>query len=139
MRAELTVGTFLITILASPFGKIKDDSHGEKVIFLRESDERLARFRLDIGSVDNCKPSARKSLTNDSVQQVECVASGRLIILVICDQTATKVRRDNRCRKEVLTAERRFSGTGGTHQQYERKLRNCDLHAATSCWEKIAI
>jgi hypothetical protein len=98
MRAELTVGTFLITILANPFGKIEDDSYGEKVIFLRESDERLARFKLDIGRVDNGKPSARKSLTNDSVQQVECVAGSRLIVLIICDQTATKVRRDNLCR-----------------------------------------
>src|SRR5258708_24048368 len=103
MRPKLPIRAKSIAILAQPLGKIDDDGLGKEVKLLRQSDERLASLRLDICGIDHGKSSSRESLSNDLVQEVEPVPCGGLIVLVVRNKRPAKVRRDDLCRKEVLS------------------------------------
>jgi hypothetical protein len=53
------------------------------------------------------------------VKEVECVACGRLIVLVIGDERSTEVGGDNLCRQEVLSGKRRLAATGWADEKDE--------------------
>jgi hypothetical protein len=53
------------------------------MIFTCESDEGLAGLWLYIGRIDHCQFSAGKPFADNRVKDVERVASGGLIILII--------------------------------------------------------
>src|SRR5580704_119038 len=102
MWPKLPIRAMSIAILAQPLRKIKDNGLGEDVELLRESDEGLASLRLDIRSVDNGESSTRESLSNDLVQEIERIARGGLVVLVVRNKRPAKVRGNYLCREEVL-------------------------------------
>ncbi len=92
------------------------------MVLARQIDQAFARFRLDIGGVDDGQLSGRQALAGDEVQDLERVLRRRLVVFVIGHQAAAIVRRDDFGGKEVLARKRRLAGTGRTDQQDEGKL-----------------
>ena len=83
VRAEGTVRTMDVAVLADTFGEIQDDGNRERVIAPREGDEGSAGIGLDVGGVHDGEASGRETLGGDVVQHVKGVCGGGEVILVV--------------------------------------------------------
>ena len=95
MWTEIAIRAFLISILTDSIGKIQHESDWQNVVLTSERDERPSRFRLHIGGVDDGESACRKPFRCDEVQHLEGVFRCCLVVLVVRDKAAAKVRGDN--------------------------------------------
>ena len=109
MSAEIAVRPAAIPLAAQLLRQPKDDSDRHCVIFTGDRNQRLPRLLLNVRRIDYCKAAQSKPLSDDEVQDVECVLGRRLVIFIVADQPAAEVRRDHFRLKEVLGRKRRFS------------------------------
>lgn len=90
----------------------------------REFDKAFAGFRLDVGGVDDDQATAREAHPRDVVEDVERIACGRLVVLVVGDNAAACVRRNDLSREKMLAGKRRLAGPGYSDEDDERDLRD---------------
>src|ERR687884_364124 len=65
VRAEITVGTDTVALLADALREVKNDSDRQAVILPRQGDKRAARLRLHIGRIDDGQPSGSQALSRN--------------------------------------------------------------------------
>ena len=88
VRSEVAVGPALIALVAQLLGHIEHDCHSERVIFTRQLHQAFAVFLPHVGSVHHGQPAFPQALARDVVERVERVRRGRLVVLVVRDQSA---------------------------------------------------
>ncbi len=83
LRTELAIGPSGVAFPAHLLGKVEHDRDRQDVMLARQRHEVAARFRLHVRRVDDRQPAAFESFAGDEVQDVEGVAGGALVVLVI--------------------------------------------------------
>ncbi len=116
VRAEISIVTVAVAILANAFGKIEKYGDGQAMILPRKFDQRFACFGLYIGGVDYGKFSCGQSFRGDIVQHVERVIGRGLTVLVVANQPATFIRREDFGVEEMSRCECRFTRSGRADQ-----------------------
>jgi hypothetical protein len=102
-------GALGVLEVADFFTEVEDDRTGEVVIASREIDERFTRFGLEIGGIDNSEAAPEQSLSHDVMDQVEGIAAGGLVVLVVADEGTAGVGGDDFGRAEVAAREGAFA------------------------------
>ena len=110
VRAEVAVRPDPVARLAHLLSDVEHDRHGYDVVAPRQLDQRLACARLDVGCVDDGEPPRCQALGSDEVQHLEGIRRGALIVLVVGDQPATGIRREDFGRQEVAAREGGLAG-----------------------------
>lgn len=121
---EGAVGASRVAISTDLLVHIENDRDGERVKLASQGDERLPRLGLHVRGIDDREKAAREPLIGDEVQDLEGIARGRLVILVIGDQATACVRREDLRGLEVLAREGRLARARRAHEHNERKLRD---------------
>ncbi len=116
------VGARRVALRADLFGHVEDDGHRQHVVLAGQPHELLAALRLDARGVDHGEPAGREPLARDVVQDVEGVPAGALVVLVVTDQTAAEVGRDDLGGLEVACREGGLAGTGGSDEDHEGEV-----------------
>jgi hypothetical protein len=129
VRSEWPLGPVLVSVVAQSLRQVQYDGHGQAVVLPGQGHNRLPGLGLDVRCVDDGELSGRQALAGDVVQNVEGVVRGRLAVLVVRDEPAAVIRRENLRRLEVLTGERGLSRARGPDQRDKGQLWNRDLHA----------
>jgi hypothetical protein len=124
MRAEVAIGAAAVSILTDPFWNIENDCYRKHVMLPCQLDERLPRFGLNVGSIDDRQQTSRKALRCDVMQKLEGGLGRALIVLVVRDEATTEVGRQRLEWLEVLSRKRRLSAPRRTDQDHQRQLRN---------------
>ena len=86
---------------------------------------------LHVGRVDHGQTSGREALARDEVQHLEGVIGRRLVALVVGDQAAADVGRDDLGRQEVARRERRLARARHADEGDERQVGDRDPHRGT--------
>ena len=89
----------------------------------------LRASALHVGRVHDGQPPAPQPLAGDVVQEVEGVGGRGLVVLVIGDQAAAEVGRDDLGRRKCSRGEGRLAGAGGADQDDQAQLG--DLESVT--------
>src|SRR5215471_7916081 len=116
--AEVAIGSGSVTCHAHLFWYIEDDRGWQHVVLTCQRDQCLARIALHIGRIDDRQPTSLQPLANDVMQQIERLDCGGLVVLVVRDQAAAEVRRDDLRGTEVRSAEGRLPRAGYPDQHY---------------------
>lgn len=91
-RSELTFGSRSVALDGDGFGQVENDGDGKSMPLAGKCDQTLARLRLDIGRIDDGETAPLETLLDHIAQHVERIASRALIILVVGDPAAHRVR-----------------------------------------------
>lgn len=137
--AEGPVGPRRVSLVAEPLGEVEDDRQWEAVELACEGDERLSGLGLDVRRVDHREPPGGEPLLRDEVEDLERVVRRPLVVLVVRNETAAEVRREDLGRQEVLPRERRLPGPRGPDEDDEREVREGDLHASALVKSAICV
>src|SRR5215813_7779224 len=95
MRPKVSVRTAPVPLAAEFLREIEDDGNGHHVKFASQSDERLARLRLDIGRIYDREPTRSQPLACYEMEDFEGFLRRGLVVLVIRYQTATVIGRQD--------------------------------------------
>jgi hypothetical protein len=120
--SEGAVRPVLVPLAADLLGQVEHDGDGERVKLPRQGDERLAGLGLHVCGIDHREQSAGEPLPGDEVEQVEGIARGRLVVVVVRHEAATRIRRHDLGRLEVFAGECGFAGAGRADEHDEREL-----------------
>jgi hypothetical protein len=130
VRSEVALGAVPIPIMTEPLRHVEHDRKGETVMLPCDRHQRRPRLGLDVGRIDNGEPAEREAFADDVVEQLEGVARGGLIVLVVADHAAASVGRDDLRRQEMASRERALAGPAGTDEHDERQFRDGEIHGA---------
>src|SRR5262249_24950209 len=109
--AELSVWPILVPFVTDLFRQVQHDRHGQYMELASEGYQRLAGLGLDVGRIDDSQSPRSEPLTGHVMQHIEGVSGGRLIILVVCHEAATKIRRKNFRGLEMRPSEARLAAS----------------------------
>jgi hypothetical protein len=107
--AEIAVRAAGVTLAAHLLRHIEHQRNRKAVVLARERDERLPCLGLDIGRIDHCQAAGLQALPGDELQHLESRSGRRLVVLVVRDQPAAVVRRQDLGRQEMPAGKRRLS------------------------------
>jgi|SRR5262244_615793 len=99
---KITVGAGLVALPTQLLREIEYDRHWEAVVLAGQGNERIARLRLHICSIDNCEFAGGQSFSGDEVEHLEGVVRCRLAIFVIAYKPSAIVGRQHFGGFEVL-------------------------------------
>ena len=74
----------------------------------RQFQQRLARLRLDVRGINHHEFPERETLRRDEVHDFKRLLGHAQIVLVVTDETAANIRRDDLGPQEMLARERAF-------------------------------
>ena len=133
--ADVAVAALLVALLAELRRQVEDDGRGEEVELAGEGDQYGAVLRLDAGRVDHGEPAPGEPFRGDVAEEVEGVAGGGQVVLVVGDEAAAIVGGDHLGRPEVPAREGRLAAPRGAGEHDERGLGNGDVHREnTAIW-----
>ena len=115
---------------ANPLGHVEHDGDRQHVVRAGQLDQLRARVGLDVGGVDDGQPAGVEPLAGDEVEHLERGGARRLVVLVVGDQAAADVARDDLVRAEVLARERRLARATDADQARRATAPGC---RARSC------
>lgn len=121
---EIAIRPRLVTLDADIEARIDDDRHWQRVPAPRELDPGLAIGGAHIGGVDHREPAVLQPFLGDCGNEREGVGRGRLVGLVVADETAAIVRGDHLRRFEPARREARFSCARRADQHDEAEIGN---------------
>ena len=137
--AEVPVGACGVALDADAGRQVQHHGDRQDVVRLGERDEALAGAGLHVRRVDDRQPAQLEPLADDELQDLERVLGRGLVVLVVGDQPAAEVARDDLGRLEVLGGERRLARAAHSDQDDERGLRYAQCrHEASSVRVKSA-
>ncbi len=116
------VGARRIAGGADLLGYVEHDRHRQDVVLAGQPYELGPGLGLHIGGVDDGQPTGRQPLARDVVQHIERIAAGALIVLVVADQPAAEVGREDLGGPEMPCGEGGFARSGGADQHHERQI-----------------
>lgn len=126
--AEVAVWAGLIARHTELGRYVQDDGDRDRVVLTGQGNERLARILLHVGRVHDREQTAAQTRAHDVVQHIEGVVRRRLVILVVGDEPAAVVGRDDLGRLEVLACEGRFAGTRRPYEHDQRQFGDLECH-----------
>lgn len=116
------VGAGGVALGADLLGHVQDDGDRQDVVLAGECDQLPAGVGLDAGRVDDGQAAGGEALARDVVQDVEGVAAGALVVLVVGDQAPAVVGGDGLGGLEVLAGEGGLARSGGPDQNDEGQV-----------------
>ncbi len=116
------VGAAGVALGADLLGHVQDDGDGQHVVLAGQVDQLTPGVLLHVGRVDDGATAGGEPLAGDVVQDVEGVAAGALVVLVVGDQAPAEVGGDDLGRREVALGERGLAGAGGADQHDEGEV-----------------
>jgi hypothetical protein len=111
MRTELPVGPRLIAFVAKLLRQVENNGYRQNVKLASQFNQRLARFCLDVRSVNYRETAGGQPLACDVVKHIESIVGGGLVVLIVGDQSSAEVGRQNFRGLEVQLRKRRFPAT----------------------------
>jgi hypothetical protein len=126
--SEVAIGARAVALLADRLRGVEDDRDREQVVLPGELDEWLARLALDVRGIDDREARLPQTPAGDEVQDRERVTRRALVVLVVGDQAAAEVRRDDLGGREVLARERALPGSGRSDEHDEAGIGQVDPH-----------
>ena len=121
-RAEIAVGPGAVALDADIGAGVDDDGDGQGVVAPRQFDPAPAIGGADIGGVDNGEPAVLQPFAGNGLDQVEGVGGCRLVGLVVGDEGAAVIGRDDLGGQEPARGEGGFARTGGADQHDEAEI-----------------
>ena len=109
MRAKVTIGPALIAFVTELFRQVKHNGYRQAVILTSQGQQGLTGLGFNAGGINDGQFTCGKAFGGDKVQYRKCIAAGTLVVLIVGDQAATKVRREHFCWLEVPAREGRFA------------------------------
>src|SRR5260370_37793103 len=97
MMANVTSGSALITFVTELFTQIKHNGYRQAVILTSQGQQELAGLGFNAGGINDGQFTSGKAFGGDKVQYRKCIAAGTLVVFIVGDQAATKVRREHFC------------------------------------------
>ena len=135
MRAEGAVGAALVAGAADLLAGVHDDGHGQGMPTPRHLQQPGAVLGADIGRVDHGEAPGLEPQVQDGVDEAECLGRGPLVVLVVGDEPAADVGRDDLGRLEMPPGKGRLAGARRTDQQHQGKFGDGDPHRVnTASW-----
>src|SRR6266852_2003595 len=128
MWPKISIRPAAIALLTKLFRQIEDDCNRDTVVLPGEFDNRLTRLGLDIRRIDHHEFSRRQTLPGNEVQNLESILRRRLVILVIRNQPAAEIRRQNLRGSKMLPGKARLPRPRGADQSDHRQFWNRQLH-----------
>ncbi|MGX1117124.1 hypothetical protein RKD37_002487 [Streptomyces ambofaciens] len=116
------VGAGGVALGAELLGHVEDDGDGQHVVLPGQVDQLTPGVLLHVGRVDDGAAARGEPLARDVVQDVEGVAAGALVVLVVGDQAPAEVGGDDLGRLEVAPGEGGLAGAGGADQHDEGEV-----------------
>jgi hypothetical protein len=116
--SELPIRPRLISLMAKLRRRLENNRDGEVVIPLGERRQRASCFGLYVGSIDDRKKAGGQSFRRHRVQDFECIVGGSLVVLVVANQTAKEIRRQNLCRTK-MPARKSGLASAGRADEYD--------------------
>ena len=95
MGAEVPIGAFPVALVTHVFGQMQHDRHRQAMVLAGAVPPGAPSLFLHVGGIDNGQPASRKAFGGDEMQQVKGIGGGRLIVLVITNQTSAEVGREH--------------------------------------------
>ena len=100
-RAERPVRARRVPLDTDLLGHVEDDRHRQHVVLPGQGQQRPAGVRLHVGRVDHGELAELEPLGGDRVQRLERRRGDRLVVLVVPDQAAERVRGEHLGRPET--------------------------------------
>lgn len=113
VRPKLPIRSAGIALVTEPFRHIENDGDREDVVLARDLDQRFAGFRLNVRCVDHREPATAQALVGDRMNQIEGLSGRGLIILIVSDEAAAGMGRDNLRGEKVLARTMTFRNPMG--------------------------
>ena len=92
MGAEFPVAAVRIAVVAEPLRQVEDNGDRQHVVGLRQRHQRLSCLRLDVRRVNHRQLPSLQSFAGDEIQSLERIRRGCLVVFIIADESAAKVR-----------------------------------------------
>jgi hypothetical protein len=131
-RSEVAIAARFVPILAKPFGQIEHDRDRQTVILPRQRDQRLAILRPHVCCIDDGQSTLRQPLRRDEVQHLERLGRDCLIVVIVGNETTTRIAVEDLRRQEVLARKGGLTGAGGTDEDDEGELGDGQVHVKRS-------
>jgi len=97
-------------------------------LWFRQRKQRLARFALHVGGIDDRQQPGRQPLAGDIMQHLERILRSTQAVLIVADEAAAEVRREHLGRFEMLASKSRLSGAGSADKNDEGEVGNSEFH-----------
>ncbi len=121
-----------VALGAHRLGHVEHDGYGEYVVALGQVDQLPPCVGLHAGRVHDGATARGEALAGDVVQDVEGVLGGALVVLVVRDEAAAEVGRDDLGRLEVPAGEGGLAGAGGADEHHQGEVGD-GQHAPVPC------
>ena len=118
----------LVAPLAELRRQVEDDGRGEEVELAGQGDQSGAVLRLHARRVDHGEPAAGEPFAGDVVKEIEGVAGGGQVVLVVGDEAAAVVGGDHLGGPEVPARKGRLAAPRRAGENDQRGLGNGQLH-----------
>ena len=105
MLAELPVGSTAVARVADLLGNVEHDRNGEHVVGSCQLDQSPAVLGAYIGGVDHGQAARLEAFGHDQAEHFEGGGRGRLVGLVVGDEGAAGIGRDDLGRPETAPRE----------------------------------
>ena len=125
---DVAVGALLVAPLAELRRQVEDDGRGEEVELAGQGDQPGAVLRLHARRVDHGEPAAGEPFAGDVVKEIEGVAGGGQVVLVVGDEAAAVVGGDHLGGPEVPARKGRLAAPRRAGENDQRGLGNGQLH-----------
>ncbi len=126
VRPEVAVCPSPVPLQTQPLREVEHDGNREAVVGAGQGHQRLARLHLHVGRIHDREPARGEPLAGDEMQGLEGVLRRRLVVLVVGDEPAAEIRRDDLRGLEVTAGEGRLARAGGADEHDERELGDDD-------------
>ena len=128
VRPEVAIAPVGVSVAAEALREVEHHRHWNHVILAGEAQQAPPGVPLNIGGVHDNQLAKRQALAGDEVEDFKRSGRDRLVVLVVGDKRAARIRRQDFGRLEVFSRKRRFAASGGPDEHDKRKFRKRYLH-----------
>jgi hypothetical protein len=138
VAAEVALVTEPIPLLTDLLGQVQHDGDRKAVVLPGEGDERLARFRLHVGRLDDRQAAQGQPLPGDEVQDLEGVVRHGLIVFLVADRRSAGVDDSTSVAKTCWRAKVLLPEPLGPMRTTRLRFGNLDAHVVVEIAETSA-
>ena len=131
MGAEFPVATVRVAVVAKPLRQVEDGGDWQHIMGLGQRHQRLPRLRLDVRRVNHRQLPRFQPFAGNKIQSLERIRRSCLVVFIIADESAAKVRRENLRCGEVLTRKGALARPGGADKDDEAQGWDGNLHGVS--------
>lgn len=127
---EVSVGPGGVAGHAHRFRYVEHDRHRQHVVRAGQRNQMFPSVSLHVGGVDDGQPACLQAFARDEVQHLESGVGGRLVRLIVGDQSPAEVARNHLVATEVLRDEAGLTGAGHADQHDQGEFGDRQLPCA---------